>query len=124
MRILTVVETQFAARSIRESLENLEYEADAMVFSAPDAFAQLKKEPVDLILLDAEWLKPGMSALDFIENVRASDSFTSIPVLLCSSKSTADDIKQALRAGASGYLLKPYSESVLKEHLEKLLVTA
>ena len=124
MRILTVVETQFAARSIRENLENLEYEADAMVFSAPDAFAHLKKESFDLILLDAEWLKPGISALDFIENIRGSDSFNEIPVLICSAKSTTEDIKQALRAGASGYLLKPYSEETFKEHIEKFLVSA
>ena len=122
MKILTVVETQFAARSIREHLEHLEYESEYMVFSAPDAFIQLKKEPFDLILLDAEWLKPGISALDFIKNVRASESFKSIPVLICSSKSTTEDIKKAQRAGASGYLLKPYTEEVLKEHIEKLQV--
>ena len=121
MNILTVVETQFVARSIREHLENLEYQDYIQVLNARDAFDEINQGSFDVILLDAEWLKPGIDPCTFIKQVRGTQAGKSIPILMCATSSTTEDIKQAQEAGASGYLLKPYTEETLKEHLDRLV---
>ena len=121
MKILAIVETQFVARNLREHLEDLGYDDPTIVTNTPDAVEQLRFSGFDLIIFDAEWLKPGISVQDFMEIIRRTESSKDIPIILCSSKRRSEDIRLALQAGANGYLLKPYDQDVLKEHLDKIL---
>lgn len=119
MKILSIVETQFVARGLREHLEELEYTDSIIVTSAPDAGEQLVSNTFDLILLDAEWLKPGISVLDFMKSIREKESTKQVPIIFCSSKSRSEDIMLALQAGANDFIRKPYGQDVLKEHINK-----
>lgn len=124
MRILTVVETQFAARNVLQSLEEIGLTNGELVLNENDAMDRLEKESFDLILIDAEWLQPGIDPLVLVRRVRATPKNQATPVLICSSRGTVDDIQRAREAGASGYVLKPYTPGVLKEHIERLAVEA
>ena len=119
MKILAIVETHFVARGLREHLENLEHKDVVIVTSAPDAGDQLVNNTFDLILLDAEWLKPGISVMDFMKSIREKEATKHVPIMLCSSKSRSEDIRLALQSGANDFLRKPYSREVLKEHINK-----
>ncbi|MEM8484355.1 MAG: response regulator [Bacteroidota bacterium] len=118
MNILIVVETYFVARILRERLEELGYSEIMLATSAPEAVQHLRVTSIDLIIVDAEWLKPGIDIHAFLTSIRKSDEVKSIPILMCSSKNKTEDVKMALNAGASSYLLKPYNEEALKEHLD------
>ncbi len=120
MNILIVVETYFVARILRERLEDLGYSEILLATSAPEAVQHLRVNSIDLIIVDAEWLKPGIDIHAFLNSIRKSDEVKSIPILMCSSKNKTDDVKMALNAGASSYLLKPYNEDALKEHLDSI----
>lgn len=119
MKILAIVETHFVARGLREHLEDLEHKDTVIVTSAPEAGEQLINKTFDLILLDAEWLKPGISVLDFMRSIREKESTKQVPIILCSSKSRSEDIRLALQAGANDFIRKPYVQEVLKEHLNR-----
>lgn len=121
MNILIVVETYFVARILRERLEDLGYSEIMLATSAPEAVQQLRITDTDLIIVDAEWLKPGIDIHAFLTSIRKTEAMKQIPILMCSAKNKADDIKLARKAGAGGYLLKPYNEEGLKEHLDRLL---
>ena len=123
MNILIVVETYFVARILRERLEELGYSEIMLATSAPEAVQHLRMTSIDLIIVDAEWLKPGIDIHAFLTSIRKSDEVKSIPILMCSSKNKTEDVKMARNAGASGYLLKPYSEEALKGHLDKIFGT-
>lgn len=120
MNFLIVVETYFVARLLRERLEELGYTEFMLATSAPEAAQHLRSTPVDLIIVDAEWLKPGIDIHSFLDSIRKSDEVRSIPILMCSSKNKAEDINMAKKAGVSAYLLKPYTEEALKEQLDRL----
>ena len=122
MNILIVVETYFVARILRERLEDMGYSEIMLATSAPEAVQHLRVSNVDLIVVDAEWLKPGIDIHSFLTSIRKSDVVKSIPILMCSSKNKAEDIKIASKAGASGYLLKPYTEESLKQQIDKILM--
>ena len=120
MNILIVVETYFVARILRERLEDLGYSEIMLATSAPEAVQHLRVTNIDLIIVDAEWLKPGIDIHAFLNSIRKSNAVKRIPILMCSSKNKTEDVKMALNAGVSGYLLKPYSEATLKEHLDSI----
>ncbi len=121
MNILIVVETYFVARILRERLEDMGYTEIMLATSAPEAVQHLRMVDVDLIVVDAEWLKPGIDIHSFLTSIRKSDAVKSIPILMCSSKNKAEDVKVASKAGVSGYLLKPYTEETLSTQINKIL---
>ncbi len=121
MNILIVVETYFVARILRERLEDLGYNEIMLATSAPEAVQQLRISKIDLIIVDAEWLKPGIDIHAFLTSIRKTKDMKEIPILMCSAKNKTEDIKLARKAGAGAYLLKPYDEAGLKEHLDRLL---
>ncbi len=122
MNILIVVETHFVARILRERLEDLGLTEIFLATSAPEAVQHLRTTEIKLIIVDAEWLKPGIDIYSFLTSIRQSEEVQSIPILICSSKNRSEDIKMASKAGASAYLLKPFTVEALKEHILEIVV--
>ena len=83
MNILIVVETFFVARVLRERLVNLGYSDILLSTSAPEAVQHLRDAQVELIIVDAEWLKPGIEILSFMTSIRKSEVVKRIPILMC-----------------------------------------
>jgi signal transduction histidine kinase len=72
---------------------------------------------VDLILLDINM--PGMNGLEFLGHMRAEDTFSSLPVVMCSTSAYDKDITRAAELGALGYITKPTELGKLKPMLDK-----
>ena len=66
---------------------------------------------IRLVLLD--WNMPELSGIDVLKNMRADDRYKNIPVLMVSTESEEDKIREAIRAGAQGYLTKPFTPDQL-----------
>ncbi len=91
---------------------NLKAEAHTTL-AAPDAEAGLKlmqKEPVDLVLTDLKL--PGMDGLEFLQAVKRSNAAT--PVIVMTAYGTVETAVEAMKAGASDYVLKPFSMEEIK----------
>lgn len=69
---------------------------------------------VDCLLLDVHM--PGLSGMDVLDEVAVA--VTKLPVVLMTGRYEVDFADRALRAGASGFLRKPFSEDELIEALE------
>jgi two-component system chemotaxis response regulator CheY len=68
---------------------------------------------VDLILLDINM--PRMNGLEFLSEIKKSDAFAEIPVVVVSTEGKDEDTERALAAGAAAYIKKPFqSESILR----------
>ncbi len=76
-------------------------------------------EPIDLVLLD--WNMPVLTGIDVIRKMRADLRFKNIPVLMVSTESEETRIKQAMEAGAQGYLTKPFTPDQLKKAIDRAL---
>lgn len=72
--------------------------------NADEAFAILKENKVDLILLDL--LLPGMSGFEILSKLRSEVDYTDLPILVFSNLGEERDIKQAMDAGATDFLMK------------------
>lgn len=83
------------------------------------AFRTLATMPVDLVILDV--LLPGMDGFEILRRLRMYPKTAQIPVLMLTSLRTEKDIIIAKKAGANGYLAKPFSLGDLMRHVHNLL---
>lgn len=84
-----------------------------------DALEQLQVETPDIILSDIEM--PRMDGFEFVKNVKNTEKYSKIPVIMITSR-TADKHKDyAFSLGANGFLGKPYREEELLSNINELL---
>lgn len=76
-------------------------------------------EGFDLICLD--WNMPNMNGYDCLVAIRADPRWSKIPILMVTTEGSGESILLALKAGATGYLSKPFSEQDLQTKLMECL---
>jgi two-component system chemotaxis response regulator CheY len=72
--------------------------------------------PIDLALVD--WNMPEMNGLEFVLAARADARFAAIPIVMCTSETEMSQMVRALEAGASEYIMKPFTKDILRGKLE------
>jgi len=85
-----------------------------------EALQLLQNQPVHLILLD--WNMPQLSGLDFLKQVRAMDQHKDLPIIMVTSESAKYNVIEALKAGATDYIVKPVNEKIFMEKLSKVTI--
>lgn len=119
--ILYVEDDDFLADLIGRKL-GLEGALVVHAGSAHLAFEKMETETFDLLLLDI--LLPGMTGLQFLEEMNKKYDLTKIPVVAFSNLSLPEDIKRAKELGVDTYLVKAHVSPdeiarALKEVIEK-----
>lgn len=84
-----------------------------------EALAHLSKPPPNLILLDVGL--PDVSGLEVLRIFRATPSWQAARILMLTASHEMEDLVQAKRAGASGYICKPVQPDVLASMVEDIL---
>ena len=74
---------------------------------------------IDLVLSD--WNMPNMDGLTMVREIRKLDPDKKVPVIMITTEGSADKVKDAVMAGASNYLAKPFTPERFKEKLGKIL---
>jgi DNA-binding NarL/FixJ family response regulator len=117
--VLVVEDEPLMQRRIHTLLTQFGYEDDALVFAGTFAQAQacMAAQPHALALVDIEL--PDGNGVSLIEQLRAEDPGLSI--LVISAWSTEDVILTALRAGATGYVLKERDDIELSLAIRSVL---
>ncbi len=87
--------------------------------SAAEAQLRLQKQKPDLILLDL--LMPQVSGYDFIKQIKQSEEFADIPVIIVTAVTDGDSIDEVLKLGAVEYIKKPVVLTVLIDKIETVL---
>jgi DNA-binding response OmpR family regulator len=87
------------------------------VCDGPAAWAAFQSDPPHLVLLDVQM--PGMSGIDVLRRIREAGS-TEVPVVLLSARSRDSDVDAGLAAGATEYLVKPFSPRALLAQIKGL----
>ncbi len=82
----------------------------------------LKDKQVDLILSDINM--PAMDGLEFLRQIRAQNLAPGVPVVMITTESSEEHVKQAIQAGAQGYIRKPFTAEQVKERVLPLVRVA
>lgn len=81
-----------------------------------DALAALGAGPrPDLVM--ADWNMPVMDGLELLRRIRGSAEFSAVPVIMVTTEAEIDQMTLALEAGATEYIMKPFTAEILADKL-------
>ena len=83
-----------------------------------EAFETLDSHTVDLVLLD--WNMPGLSGIDFLKKVRAMKKYANLPIIMVTSEAAKYNVIEALKTGATDYIIKPINPKLFAEKISKV----
>jgi two-component system chemotaxis response regulator CheY len=69
-------------------------------------------------LVISDWNMPNMKGLDLLKHVRSSQEFAQLPFVLLTSESERDQVTEAVLAGVSQYIVKPFTVKIFEEKLK------
>jgi two-component system chemotaxis response regulator CheY len=90
--------------------------------SGIDGLELLRVKQVDLIVSDINM--PSMDGLEFLRQIKAQNLAPGVPVVMITTESSEEHVKQAILAGAKGYIRKPFTAEQVKERVLPLLKAA
>ncbi len=74
--------------------------------------------PFQLVISD--WNMPKMTGLEFLKQVRASAEWANLPFVLLTSETERDQVTEAILAGVSQYVVKPFAAKIFEEKLKSV----
>ncbi len=119
MRVLVVDEMTTMARSIARLLGELGFVNIDEIHDCRDAMRLLAVRRYGLVLSD--WEMSPVTGFELLRTVRADPAMKSLPFILVTSEVRVEKVIAARQAGVSGYLVKPFSDALLKQKLVGIL---
>jgi Response regulator containing a CheY-like receiver domain and a GGDEF domain len=116
-----VVLTVDDSRTMRDMLRLALTNAGFTVLQAEDGehgLQVLREGAPDVIVTDINM--PRLDGYGFIEGVRADPQHRTIPILVLSTESSPEKKMRAREAGASGWIVKPFSPEKLVEAIRRV----
>ena len=121
MRILVVDDFSTMRRIVRNLLKDIGYSNTDEADDGARALQKLKSERFDFVVSD--WNMPNMTGIDLLRAIRADEAIKHLPVLMITAEARKENIIEAAEAGASGYIVKPFTAATLDEKVKKILRT-
>jgi two-component system chemotaxis response regulator CheY len=119
MKFLVVDDFSTMRRIIRNLLKELGFTNVDEAEDGVAALAKLKGGGFEFVVSD--WNMPNMTGIDLLRAIRADAELKHLPVLMVTAEAKKENIIEAAQAGASGYVVKPFTAATLDEKLGKIL---
>lgn len=118
IKVLVVDDFATMRRIVKGVLKQLGFSSIVEAEDGSGALETLKKEKVGLIVSD--WNMPKMTGLDLLKAVRGDDELKGIPFIMVTAEGQKDNVVEAVKAGVSNYIVKPFTPETFSEKLEKV----
>ena len=117
LNFLVVDDFSTMRRIVRNLLKELGYNKIEEAEDGVDALEKIRAGQIDFVV--ADWNMPNMDGLELLKTIRADDALKHIPVMMVTAEAKKENIIAAAQAGASGYVVKPFTAAILEEKLNK-----
>lgn len=118
-KILAVDDSATMRRIIVNTLKRAGFNDVTEATDGKDALAKMKVDNYGLVITD--WNMPKMDGLSLVTQIRSTAELRDIPVLMVTTRSVKSDILEAVRAGVSSYIVKPFTPETLGEKIQQVL---
>ncbi len=116
MPILVVDDFATMRKIVRNNLQGLGF---TNIVEAEDGNVALKRlQDGDIGFIISDWNMPNMMGIDLLKAVRADEKLKHTPFLMVTAESQKENVLQAVQAGVSNYVVKPFTAEVLEEKLK------
>jgi two-component system chemotaxis response regulator CheY len=119
--VLVVEDSPMFRRMLGDMLQELGFTRVLEAFGGRAAMEMLADARPDLVCLDLTL--PDVSGFEVCEHIRASPRLKDTPVLMISARTLAVDRAQAEEAGATGYLIKPFTPEEFRQQVERVMAS-
>jgi two-component system chemotaxis response regulator CheY len=92
------------------------------VFEARDGLEALeivKNHPLNLVLSDINM--PNMDGLSLLAELKASEAWRNLPVVMITTEGSEEKVGQAIRLGSAAYIRKPFTAEQIQEKISAIL---
>lgn len=116
LKAMVVDDSRTIRRILTRTLQDLGYET-LEAGNGVEAWdtIQAHVEPLRLILLD--WNMPEMSGIEFLRRLRAEPRYNSVKLMMVTTETQAEQMVEALGAGANEYVMKPFTRDIIEDKL-------
>lgn len=121
MKFLVVDDFSTMRRIVRNLLKELGFSNVHEAEDGVEALKKLRAETFDFVVSD--WNMPNMTGIDLLKEIRKDEALKHLPVLMVTAEAKRENIVEAAQAGASGYVVKPFTSVTLDEKLQKIFTT-
>jgi len=121
LKFLVVDDFSTMRRIVRNLLKELGFTNVDEAEDGVSALQKLRAEAFDFVISD--WNMPNMTGIELLRMVRADAALRHLPVLMITAEAKKENIIEAAQAGASGYIVKPFTAATLDEKLSKIFQT-
>ena len=118
-RVLVVDDSPTMRRMVMSSLRSIGEVEFTEAANGLEAIEKLSLSPVALMVLDLNM--PDMHGLDVLQFLRSHGPFKDLPVIVLTTKNDESSRKDAMNAGATLYLTKPFQPQKLLENANRVL---
>ncbi|MBA8129531.1 MULTISPECIES: chemotaxis response regulator CheY [unclassified Citrobacter] len=117
LKFLVVDDFSTMRRIVRNLLKELGFNVEEAE-DGVDALNKLQAGGFGFVISD--WNMPNMDGLELLKTIRADGGMSALPVLMVTAEAKKENIIAAAQAGASGYVVKPFTAATLEEKLNKI----
>jgi two-component system chemotaxis response regulator CheY len=118
MKILVVDDMSTMRRIVKNIMKQLGYANVDEAENGKDALDKLKAESFGFVISD--WNMPVMTGIELLRAIRADDKLKALPVLMVTAEAQKENLVEAIQAGVSNYIVKPFTAEVLQEKMNKI----
>lgn len=118
IKIISVDDFATMRRIVKTLLKQLGYTNVLEAENGAQALEILKREKIDFIISD--WNMPKMSGIELLKAVRADERLKDIPFLMVTAEAEREKVIEAIKAGVSNYIVKPFNAETLKKKMEEI----
>lgn len=120
-RILVIDDMPSIRDLVKNTLRGMGYKNFQEAEDGEEGLKTLEKlhngdQSIQLVISD--WNMPKMKGLELLKHVRATENFKSLPFVLLTSESERDQVTEAVLAGVSQYIVKPFSAKIFEDKLK------
>jgi two-component system chemotaxis response regulator CheY len=119
MRCLVVDDFVTMRRVVRGYLREIGIDDVVEAADGKAALAQLRATPCDVVITDIEM--PTLGGFALLSSIKRDAELKHLPVLMVTAEARRDEILRCSQAGATAYLVKPFTRATLEEKLRLAL---
>jgi two-component system chemotaxis response regulator CheY len=118
MKILVVDDMSTMRRIVKNIMKQLGFTNVEEAENGQDALDKLKADTFGFVISD--WNMPVMTGIQLLRAIRADEKLKAIPVLMVTAEAQKENLIEAIQAGVSNYIVKPFTAEVLQEKMGKI----
>ena len=118
MKILVVDDMSTMRRIVKNILKQLGFNNLEEAENGQEALTKLKADTYGFVVSD--WNMPVMMGIDMLRAIRADEKLKAIPVLMVTAEAQKENLMEAVKAGVSNYVVKPFTAETMQEKINKI----